>query len=130
MLWQKKLMAGGKIMWVSHVDVLSGGAKGEGVFMDGLWISNLAPETSDDELVALVTKYAPHLDCVKVQRVQGDGSHPGALLGFKYRSLDPASGTEAVRALLEPVKDLSRRLDGLYWKGHALSSSTLVLGWC
>ena len=95
--------------------------------MDRLWISNVALETSDDELVALVTKYAPHLDCVKVQRVQGDGSRPAALLGFKYRSLDPAPGTEAVRALLGSVKDLSRRLDGLYWKGHALSSSTLVL---
>ena len=93
--------------------------------MDRLWISNLAPETSDDELVALVTKYAPHLDCVKVQRVQGEGSHPGALLGFRHRSLDPASSTEAV-ALLTSVKDLSRRLDGLHWKGHTLSSSTLV----
>jgi hypothetical protein len=123
-------MARGKIMWVSHADVSSVGAKGEGVFMDRLWISNLAPETSDDELVALVTKYAPHLDCVEVQRVQGGGSHPGALLGFKHRSLDPASGTEAVRALLESVRDLSRRLDGLYWKGHTLSSSTLVFGWC
>ena len=97
--------------------------------MDRLWISNLAPETSDDELVALVTQYAPHLDCVKVQRVPGDGSRPGAVLGFKHRSLDPASGTEAERALLESVKDLSRRLDGLYWKGHTLSSATLVFVW-
>jgi hypothetical protein len=101
--------------------------------VERLWISNIAADTSDADLVALVKTYAPDLECFKVQRVEGGGSRQGALLWFRHRSLDPATGAappgeaEAVAALLESLKKLSRRLNGLYWKGQTLSSSTVVL---
>ena len=47
-----------------------------------LWIGNIAPETSDDEIRALVKKYAPDLECVRIHRIDGDGSRPAASLEF------------------------------------------------
>ena len=38
-----------------------------------MWIGNVAPGTSDDDIRALVKKYAPDLDCSGIQRVEGDG---------------------------------------------------------
>ena len=74
-----------------------------------LWIGNIAPDTSDDELKALVAKYAP-LTCDKIERVEGAGNRPAAMLQFP----------EASRASLD---NLSRRLNGMYWKGRALVST-------
>ena len=102
--------------------------------MERFWISNIAPGTSDDELAALVKKYAPDLALVKVERVEGDGSHPAALLSFTHEKLDSTpseevpSGVETVISHLDRLNSLSRRLNGMYWKGHMLSSSTTVFG--
>jgi hypothetical protein len=100
--------------------------------VEKLWISNFAPESTDEELIALVKKHAPELECFKVQRIEADGARPGALLWLTHRNLDQVSGAalpsdEAIAALLESLKRLSRRLDGMYWKGHTLTSSTFVL---
>ena len=47
-----------------------------------LWIGNIAPGTSDEEIKELVKKYAPELTCTGIERVEGTGSRPGALLEF------------------------------------------------
>jgi hypothetical protein len=47
-----------------------------------LWIGNIAPETPDEEIRELVRKYAPDLECTQIQRVDGDGSRPAAVLEF------------------------------------------------
>jgi hypothetical protein len=102
--------------------------------MKRLWISNIAPGTSDEEITTLVRKYAPDLDCYEVERVEGDGSRCGALLSFTHKDLDSMSAAaltgsvDAVVALLERLENLSRQLNGMYWKGRVLSSSTMILG--
>ena len=39
-----------------------------------LWIGNIAPGTTDDEVRDFVKKYAPDLEIKTIQRVEGDGS--------------------------------------------------------
>jgi RNA recognition motif-containing protein len=77
-----------------------------------LWIGNIAPGTSDDELREFVKKYAPDLECAKVDRVDGDGSRPGAILEF---AVVPHGSVEKI----------SMRLHGMYWKGRALVVQTI-----
>jgi len=72
-----------------------------------LWIGNIAPGTTDEELVALVKKYAPDLDCKGVERVEGDGSRPAAMLSFPD-------------AEIGAVERVQMRLHGIYWKGREL----------
>ena len=78
-----------------------------------LWMGNIAPGTDDDELKAFVKKYAPDLECIKIQRVEGSGSRPGAILEF-------------VGGKLGDMEKLSLRLNGMYWKERALVCSTLI----
>jgi len=78
-----------------------------------LLISNLAPGTRDDELIALVKKYAPDLECTDVRFVDAEGSRPAALLSFAHQQLNS-------------LEELSQRLNGMYWKGHSLSASTTL----
>ena len=73
-----------------------------------LWLGNIDPETTDDELRELVRKYAK-LEVSGVTRETGDGSRPGAVLEF----------AEGDRAALH---ELQRRLNGLYWKNRSLSA--------
>jgi len=72
-----------------------------------LWIANIAPDTSDEEIREFVTKYAPDLECGNIQRVDGDGSRPAALL-------------DCANAPYGLVEKASTRLNGMYWKGRAL----------
>ena len=81
--------------------------------MERLWIANIAPGTSDDELKAFVAKYAPDIECVEIQRVEGDGSRPTAWLTFTNRKLDS-------------LAKLALRLNGMYWKERKLSCSTTL----
>jgi RNA recognition motif. (a.k.a. RRM, RBD, or RNP domain) len=78
-----------------------------------LWIANIAPDTTDEEIRALVKKYAPALECTALQRVDGDGSRPAAMLEF----------AEAPLGALEKV---SMRLNRMYWKKRELLVQTLV----
>ena len=78
-----------------------------------LWIGNIAPGTTDDELKAFVKKYAPHLECTAVQRIEGDGSRPAAMLEF----FEPALGA---------LEQATLRLHGMYWKGRELFCSTVM----
>jgi RNA recognition motif-containing protein len=71
-----------------------------------LWIGNLAPDTTDDEVRELVRKYVK-LEISGIRREDGDGSHPAAVLEFE----------EADRAALYEAQ---RRLNGMYWKDRTL----------
>ena len=71
-----------------------------------LWIANLDPQTTDDELRAFIRKYTA-LEIVKITRVPGDGSRPGAMLEFEGSDL----------AILDRAQ---RRLHGMYWKNRSL----------
>jgi hypothetical protein len=77
-----------------------------------LWIGNIAPGTSDDELRAFVKKYAPTLECTHIQRIDGDGSRPAASLEFAGA---PLGSLEAV----------SMRLNGMQWKQRPLLVQTI-----
>ncbi len=81
--------------------------------MERLWIANIAPGTSDEELKELVKKYAPDLECSELQRVEGDGSRPAAMLTFANKKFDS-------------LGKLALRLNGMYWKGRTLSCSTTI----
>jgi hypothetical protein len=71
-----------------------------------LWISNVAPEASDDELVALVKKYC-NRESEVVLRAEGDGTRPARMLEVS----DLAFGD---------VEVMVRRINGLYWKNRML----------
>jgi len=77
-----------------------------------LWIANLAPGTTDDEIKALVKKYGSQLECIGIQRVDGDGSRPAAALEFSGSSV--------------ALGNLNLRLNGMYWKGRPLTCSLAI----
>jgi hypothetical protein len=72
-----------------------------------LWIGNMAPNTSDDEIREFVTKYAPALKIKAIQRMEGDGTRPAASIEFE----DTPYGS---------VEKISLRLHGMFWKGREL----------
>ena len=77
-----------------------------------LWIGNLAPEVTDEELKSFVGKYgcpAPE----RIERVPGDGSRPAAVLFF-----DAAHDKAVYNAQL--------RLHGMYWKERRLFVQTTL----
>jgi RNA recognition motif-containing protein len=78
-----------------------------------LWIGNIAPDTSDDEIREFVKKYAPDLECKKIQRIEGDGSRPAASIEF----VDTPYGS---------VEKVSMRLHGMHWKGRELFAQTIA----
>ena len=70
-----------------------------------LWITNVPPEASDQELVDLVKKYCNRQSEV-VFRVD-DSTRPGRMLelsGLAFGEID----------------EIVRRIDGLYWKKRSL----------
>ena len=77
-----------------------------------LWIGNIAPEVTDEDLKAFVAKYgcpAPN----RIERVPGDGSRPAAVLFF-----DDAPDKVVAQAQF--------RLHGMYWKGRQLFVQTTL----
>ena len=78
-----------------------------------LWIGNMAPDTTDEEIRAFVTKYAPALEIKAIQRVEGDGTRPGASIEFA----DTPYGS---------VEKIAMRLHGMHWKGRELFVQTLA----
>ena len=81
-----------------------------------LWIENIAPGTDDEEIKALVRKYAPELVCEGIVRVEGTGSHPGALL-------------QLIGGTIASADNLGRRLSGMYWKQRGLVCSKIGTFW-
>jgi hypothetical protein len=76
-----------------------------------LWMANVAPGTTDEEIRGLLTKYAPDLEVKSIQRVEGDGSRPAASIEF----VDTPYGS---------VEKISLRLHGMHWKGRELFVQT------
>jgi hypothetical protein len=72
-----------------------------------LWIGNIAPGTTDEEVVQFVNKYFPDLQCEVDQRVEGDGSRPAAVVHF-------------LNAQLGDAERAQMRLHGMYWKERQL----------
>jgi hypothetical protein len=82
--------------------------------MERLWIANIAPDTTDEELKAFVAKYtADPIECTEIQRVDGDGSRPAVLMTITGKKLDT-------------LRKLALRLNGMYWKGRPLGCSTML----
>jgi len=72
-----------------------------------LWVGNVPPGASDEELVELVKKYCGRESKV-VQRVDADGGRPGCTLefsGLAFGELD----------------EIAQRIAGLYWKERTLT---------
>ena len=72
-----------------------------------IWMGNIAPGTTDEELKELVKKYAPDLEWAGIERVEGTGSRPGAMIELTGGGMGAA-------------ENLSRRLNGMYWKQRSL----------
>jgi hypothetical protein len=70
-----------------------------------VWIGNVAPGTSDQELRDFLARYG--LEAVQsIQQVEGDGSRPAVML--------------EVAATTEAIMKATQRLNGLFWKGRTL----------
>ena len=76
-----------------------------------VWMGNIAPGTTDDELRALIEKYAG-AEVLSVQHVADEGPRPAAILD--------------VAATTEMMFRLTQRLNGLYWKGRSLTVQTMT----
>ena len=63
-----------------------------------LWIANIAPGTTDDEIKAFAKKYGPELEVVGIQREDGDGSRPAAGSSFPARARRLATSSIASAA--------------------------------
>ena len=79
--------------------------------MDKLWIGNVPPDATDDELLELVKKYSG-LEARVTRRVPGDGARPAVVLEF-------------AGAPLGAVNELALRLQGMFWKDRTLHASTV-----
>ena len=77
--------------------------------MAQLWIGNIPPGTTDDELKALLTKYG-FPACDEIEHVPGDGSRPAVMVWF--RSADARQ-----------LEQLQPRVNNLFWKDRRLNVS-------
>ena len=74
-----------------------------------LWIGNLDPNVTDEELQSFVAKYgcpAP----TRIERVAGDGSRPAAVLFFESQD--------------QAVYEAQMRLHDMFWRGRRLFVQT------
>jgi hypothetical protein len=76
-----------------------------------LWIGNVAPGTSDEELKAFLARYG--VDTIaSIQQVEGDGTRPAVIVEV------PASA--------EMLMKVTQRLNGLHWKGRSLTVQAMT----
>ena len=71
-----------------------------------LWIGNLDPQTTDDELREFLGKYCT-LKVTGIERHPGDGSRPAVMLELEGSDLVALDAAQ-------------RRLHGMYWKNRPL----------
>ena len=76
-----------------------------------LWIGNIAPGTTDDELRELVGRYGIET-VASIQQVPGEGSRPAAIL--------------EVAATPQQMMQVTQRLNGLHWKGRSLNVQSMT----
>jgi RNA recognition motif-containing protein len=77
-----------------------------------LWIGNIAPKTTEEELRGLLAKYGGAVEVLAVEQVPGDGSRPAAIL--------------EVAATTESLYQIIQRLNGMYWKGRSLTVQSMT----
>jgi RNA recognition motif-containing protein len=77
-----------------------------------IWIGNIAPGTSEDELRALLAKYGGDMEVASIEQVPGDGTRPAAILD--------------VAANQESLYKVTQRLNGLFWKGRSLTVQAMT----
>jgi RNA recognition motif-containing protein len=71
-----------------------------------IWIGNLAPETTEQEVKELLAKYG-FPESTGIIPAPGDGTRPGMVV--EYEGLH----AEGIRRYVE-------RLDGVFWKGRSI----------
>ncbi len=76
-----------------------------------LWVGNIAPGATEDDLRDLVKKYSA-AEVTSVKHVPGDGSRPAAIV--------------EVAATPDTASLIVQRLNGLYWKGRALTVQAMT----
>jgi RNA recognition motif-containing protein len=76
-----------------------------------LWLGNIAPDTSDDEVRAFLEKYGVPA-VIAVERVAAEGSRPAAMV--------------EVAAAPDTLNRLTQRLNGMYWKGRSLTVQAMT----
>jgi len=77
-----------------------------------LWLGNLNPEVSDEELTDFIHRYGCP-DPSDIQHVDGDGSRPAVILTFD----GPVD---------EQVSAAQLRMHDVYWKERRLVAQTLM----
>jgi hypothetical protein len=76
-----------------------------------LWIGNLDPATTEEELQAFLTKYGgPQI--ATIEHVPGDGTRPAAMITFEAQNIDK-------------LYRMAQRLNGLRWKDRELVAHVL-----
>jgi RNA recognition motif-containing protein len=79
--------------------------------MARLFLGNLDPDTSDDEIREFLAKYGfPPFD--EIERAPGEGSRPAAVL--TYRNIDPNA-----------LGQLQKRIHSMHWKNRPLTAQIL-----
>ena len=76
-----------------------------------LWIGNVDPAATDDEIREFLAKYTK-LECSALTRVPGDGSRPAVML-------------DVPGASVSSIYEAQRRLDGMHWRKRTLLVSVL-----
>lgn len=76
-----------------------------------LWMSNIDPDITDEDIINFFEKYTRTLP-EKIDRVEGDGSHPAAVLYFPHHDQSTAL-------------EFSNRLNGMFWNNRALTVEPL-----
>ena len=79
--------------------------------MSRLWLVNIEPGTSDEEIRDFLVKYGfPPYD--QIEHEEGDGTRPAAMLTFA--STDPTA-----------LGNLQERINGMYWKKRKLGAQVM-----
>jgi hypothetical protein len=79
--------------------------------MSRLWLVNIEPGTSDEEIRDFLVKYGfPPYD--QIEHEEGDGTRPAAMLTFI--STDPTA-----------LGQLQERINGMYWKKRKLGAQVM-----
>jgi hypothetical protein len=76
-----------------------------------LWIGNIAPGTSDDELREFLGRYGI-ASVASIEHVAGDGSRPAAVV--------------EVAETPDSLMKVTQRLNGMYWKGRSLNVQAIT----
>jgi hypothetical protein len=79
--------------------------------MSKLWMGNIAPGTSEEEVKAFLAKYGMPA-VISVQHVADDGARPAAVV--------------EVAAAPEVLQRITGRLNGMYWKGRSLTVQPMM----